>query len=256
MYFERSATWESIARRPGLQLRGRAAFAGSLFADAIMPLSRYVRSHPDDVGARSVLGISQFMTANYPGCIEALQPVIAKSDLAPQVAVRLRRVDDQDRANHIRRRATRQAGEVAIRRFPMYTTRPGRKHWVNRERSNGRLKNFAPPFNSARKMPMRTTISARWNSTVGTPQQRFRNLKQPPTTPNNLRNFIGNWLMPTRRLFGRQMHRKRLKPLTCSTRAYKALHRTSRRSRTTNHSTVGFARLHTLRFAYRAHEPL
>ena len=83
-YFERSATWNPSLE--GLDYNwGRAAFAGSLFADAIMPLSRYVRSHPDDVGARSVLGISQFMTANYPGCIEALQPVIAKSDLAPQV---------------------------------------------------------------------------------------------------------------------------------------------------------------------------
>jgi tetratricopeptide (TPR) repeat protein len=83
-YFERSATWNPSLE--GLDYNwGRAAFAGSLFADAIMPLSRYVRSHPDDVGARSVLGISQFMTGNYPGCIEALQPVIAKSDLAPQV---------------------------------------------------------------------------------------------------------------------------------------------------------------------------
>jgi tetratricopeptide (TPR) repeat protein len=83
-YFERAATWNPSLE--GLDYNwGRAAFAGSLFADAIMPLSRYVRSHPDDVGARSVLGISQFMTENYPGCIDALQPVIAKSDLPPQV---------------------------------------------------------------------------------------------------------------------------------------------------------------------------
>ena len=57
---------------------GRAAFAGSQFADAIMPLSRYVKSHPDDVGARSVLAISQFMTGTIHGCIEALEPVIGK----------------------------------------------------------------------------------------------------------------------------------------------------------------------------------
>ena len=38
-----------------------------------MPLSRYLRSHPDDTGARSVLAISQFMTGNYLGCIEALK---------------------------------------------------------------------------------------------------------------------------------------------------------------------------------------
>jgi Flp pilus assembly protein TadD len=63
---------------------GRAAFAGSQFADAILPLSRYVKSHPDDIGARSVLAISQFMAGNYQGCIEALESVIERADLAPQ----------------------------------------------------------------------------------------------------------------------------------------------------------------------------
>ena len=50
-----------------------------------MPLSRYLKSHPDDTGARSVLAISQFMTGNYHGCIETLQSVIGKADLVPQV---------------------------------------------------------------------------------------------------------------------------------------------------------------------------
>jgi hypothetical protein len=52
---------EFIARRTRLQL-GRAAFAGSQFADAVLPFSRYLKSHPGDIGARSVLAISQFMT--------------------------------------------------------------------------------------------------------------------------------------------------------------------------------------------------
>lgn len=82
-YFKRAAVWN-----PSLEALdynwGRAAFAGSQFADAIAPLSRYVRLHPDDVGARSVLAISQFMTGNYPGCIEALEPAIGNTDLAPQ----------------------------------------------------------------------------------------------------------------------------------------------------------------------------
>ncbi len=82
-YFERSAMWNPSLE--GLDYNwGRAAFAGSQFADAIMPLSRYVRSHPDDIGARSVLAISQFMTGNYHGSIEALEPAIGKVDLAPQ----------------------------------------------------------------------------------------------------------------------------------------------------------------------------
>jgi len=82
-YFKRSAVWNPSL--DGLDYNwGRAAFAGSQFADAIMPLSRYVRSHPDDIGARSVLAISQFMTGNYRGCIEALESAIGKVDLAPQ----------------------------------------------------------------------------------------------------------------------------------------------------------------------------
>ncbi len=82
-YFERAAVWNPSLE--GLDYNwGRAAFAGSQFAEAVMPLSRYLRLHSDDTGARSVLAISQFMTGNYRGCIEALEPVIGKSDLAPQ----------------------------------------------------------------------------------------------------------------------------------------------------------------------------
>jgi tetratricopeptide (TPR) repeat protein len=82
-YFERAFLWNPSL--DGLDYNwGRAAFAGSQFADAIHPLTRYVKSHPDDIGARSVLAISQFMTGNYSGCIEALEPAIGKSDLAPQ----------------------------------------------------------------------------------------------------------------------------------------------------------------------------
>jgi tetratricopeptide (TPR) repeat protein len=82
-YFERAAVWNPSL--DGLDYNwGRAAFAGSQFAEAIMPLSRYLKSHPEDAGARSVLAISKFMTGNYRGCIEVLEPAIGKSDLAPQ----------------------------------------------------------------------------------------------------------------------------------------------------------------------------
>jgi tetratricopeptide (TPR) repeat protein len=82
-YFKHAAVWNPSL--DGLDYNwGRAAFAGSQFADAVPPLSRYVKSHADDAGARSVLAISQFMTGNYPGCIEALKPAIGKADLAPQ----------------------------------------------------------------------------------------------------------------------------------------------------------------------------
>ena len=83
-YFERAAVWNPSLE--GLDYNwGRAAFAGAQYADAVIPLSRYVNAHPNDTGARSVLGISQFMTGNFQGCIETLQSVIGKSDLVPQV---------------------------------------------------------------------------------------------------------------------------------------------------------------------------
>jgi tetratricopeptide (TPR) repeat protein len=83
-YFKRAAAWSPSLE--GLDYNwGRAAFAGSQFADAILPLSRYVKSHPNDTGARSVLAISQFNTDNYRGCIETLHPIIEKPDLVSQV---------------------------------------------------------------------------------------------------------------------------------------------------------------------------
>ena len=83
-YFKKAAAWNPSLE--GLDYNwGRAAFAGSQYADAVPPLLRYVKAHPDDSGARSVLALSQFMTGDYHGCIEALQPVIGKNDLVPQV---------------------------------------------------------------------------------------------------------------------------------------------------------------------------
>jgi tetratricopeptide (TPR) repeat protein len=83
-YFERAAVWNPSV--DGLDYNwGRTAFAGSEFREAIPPLSRYVKAHPDDSGARSVLAISSFMAGSYQNCIDALQPVIGKAELVPQV---------------------------------------------------------------------------------------------------------------------------------------------------------------------------
>jgi tetratricopeptide (TPR) repeat protein len=83
-YFERAYAWNPSLE--GLDYNwGRAAFAGSQFAEAILPLSRYLQSHENDTGARSVLALSHFMSGNYHGCIETLQSVIGTADLVPQV---------------------------------------------------------------------------------------------------------------------------------------------------------------------------
>ena len=82
-YFERASEWNPSLE--GLDYNwGRAAFAGSLYTEAILPLSRYVKANPEDAGARSVLGLSQFLSGKYRDCVETLQP-IAKTELAPQV---------------------------------------------------------------------------------------------------------------------------------------------------------------------------
>jgi tetratricopeptide (TPR) repeat protein len=82
-YFERASERNPLL--DGLDYNwGRAAFAGSLYAEAILPLSRYVKAHPEDSGARSVLGLSQFLSSKYRDCVETLEP-IEKTELAPQV---------------------------------------------------------------------------------------------------------------------------------------------------------------------------
>ena len=71
-YFERAATWNPASE--GLDYNmGRAAFMASKFSEAVPPLSRYVRLHPGDSGIRGALAMSQFMTHNYSGCLEALR---------------------------------------------------------------------------------------------------------------------------------------------------------------------------------------
>ncbi|HEX5284225.1 MAG TPA: tetratricopeptide repeat protein [Bryocella sp.] len=83
-YFERASEWNPSLE--GLDYNwGRAAFAGGQYATAIPPLLRYVKSHPDDVGGRSVLGLSQFLSGKYPDCIVTLKPLMGRTDLAPQV---------------------------------------------------------------------------------------------------------------------------------------------------------------------------
>lgn len=82
-YFERTSEWNPSL--DGLDYNwGRAAFAASKYAEAILPLSRYVKAHPDDAGGRSVLGLSQFLSGKYGDCVETLRP-IEKTELAPQV---------------------------------------------------------------------------------------------------------------------------------------------------------------------------
>lgn len=81
--FQRASEWNPSLE--GLDVNwGRAAFAASQYAEAIPPLSRYLKSHPEDAGGRSILGLSQFLAGKFADCTTTLQP-IANTALAPQV---------------------------------------------------------------------------------------------------------------------------------------------------------------------------
>jgi tetratricopeptide (TPR) repeat protein len=84
-YFQRAAEWNPSLE--GLDHNwGHAAFSASRFQDAVLPLSRALRAHPEDAGLRSMLGISQYMTADYLGTLKTLQPIEAQLTAVPQLA--------------------------------------------------------------------------------------------------------------------------------------------------------------------------
>jgi len=71
-YFEQAKAWSPTME--GLDYNiGRAAFTAAKFSEAIPPLSRYLRLHPEDSGIRGALAMSEFMTQNYRGCIDQLK---------------------------------------------------------------------------------------------------------------------------------------------------------------------------------------
>lgn len=83
-YFKQAAEWSPTL--PGLDYNwGRAAFAAGSPAEAVGPLSSYLREHPDDEGARNVLGLSQFLSKDYSGTRKTLAPVADKPDATSQV---------------------------------------------------------------------------------------------------------------------------------------------------------------------------
>jgi tetratricopeptide (TPR) repeat protein len=84
-YFEKAARWNPAL--DGLDYNwGRAAFSGKLYAQAIPPLKRYLAAHPEEQGARNVLGVSLFMQKDYVATVATLQPLEASLTNNPQLA--------------------------------------------------------------------------------------------------------------------------------------------------------------------------
>jgi tetratricopeptide (TPR) repeat protein len=84
-YFEKAARWNPSL--DGLDYNwGRAAFSGKLYAQAIPPLKRYLVAHPEEQGARNVLGVSLFMQKDYAAAVATLQPLETSLVNNPQLA--------------------------------------------------------------------------------------------------------------------------------------------------------------------------
>jgi tetratricopeptide (TPR) repeat protein len=84
-YFEKAGRWNPSL--PGLDYNwGRAAFSAQLYAQAVPPLSRYVAAHPQEEGARRVLGISYFMLKDYVAVVKTLAPIAPSLASTPQLA--------------------------------------------------------------------------------------------------------------------------------------------------------------------------
>ncbi len=84
-YFEKAAKWNPSL--DGLDYNwGRAAFSANFYAQAVPPLSRYLAAHPQEQGARRVLGISYFMLKDYAAVVRTLGPIAASLAATPQLA--------------------------------------------------------------------------------------------------------------------------------------------------------------------------
>jgi tetratricopeptide (TPR) repeat protein len=84
-YFEKAAKWNPSLE--GLDYNwGRSAFSAQLYAQAIPPLSRYLAAHPQEQGARRVLGVSYFMLKDYAAVVRTLDPIEPSLAATPQLA--------------------------------------------------------------------------------------------------------------------------------------------------------------------------
>lgn len=82
--FAKASQWSPNLE--GLDLNwGRSAFMASQFSEAIGPLSRFIRAHPEDSGVRGALAMSQFMTQDYSGCIATFKAAGDKLSSIPQM---------------------------------------------------------------------------------------------------------------------------------------------------------------------------
>jgi tetratricopeptide (TPR) repeat protein len=84
-HFEQAAQWKPALE--GLDTNwGKAAFAGRQYAQALPPLGRALRAHPEDVQVRSMLGVSQYRTHDSVNALQTFEPIQSQAENIPALA--------------------------------------------------------------------------------------------------------------------------------------------------------------------------
>jgi tetratricopeptide (TPR) repeat protein len=74
-FFRQASAWKPDL--PGLDRNwGLAGFRAELYPEAVPPLERHLKAHPDDSFVRQVLGLSYSILENYPKVVDVLQPLL------------------------------------------------------------------------------------------------------------------------------------------------------------------------------------
>src|SRR5205807_1066414 len=74
-FFTQASAWKPDL--PGLDRNwGLASFRAELYAEAVPPLERQLKTHPEDSLVRQVLGLSYSVLENYPKVADILQPLL------------------------------------------------------------------------------------------------------------------------------------------------------------------------------------
>src|SRR5882724_6135144 len=80
--FKLAAKWNP--RQEGLDYNwGLASYKSELYKEAVAPFENELKSHPDNISAKQLLGLSYFMTENYPAASALLSEVVAAKPKDP-----------------------------------------------------------------------------------------------------------------------------------------------------------------------------
>ncbi len=117
-FFKQAAAWKPDL--PGLDRNwGFASFRAELYSDAVPPLERQLRAHPDDAFIRQLLGLSYSALENYAKVVDVLHPLLEHPPDDPGLLLAwgtaLVRTRQSEAANGIFRRLVEQnAGNASV----------------------------------------------------------------------------------------------------------------------------------------------